>query len=126
MTATTTTAAKPSSAKKTAMYAALGAGFLVLPFALPTEAKADDFKISLNLGGPSGYYYQPPVRVVNYHPAPQRIVYVNGPRHTYYHSRPVYRERVVYRDYRGHPGKGHGHGHGRDRWDDRGHRQAWR
>lgn len=107
--------------KKTAMLTTVGAGLMALPFALPSTAQADDFKIHLNLGG--GGYYQP----VAYHPPVQRVVYREvRPQKVVYVSRPVYRERVVYRDHRGHPGRGHGHWK-HDRWDnDRDHRVAWR
>lgn len=120
----TTQAATPKTNKT--MWMALGAGMLVLPFMLPATAKADDFRIHLNLGGPA---YVQPQRVVYqdyYRPAPQRVVYIKEPRRVVYHSRPVYRERVVYRDYRDH-GRGHGRGHDKhDRNDDRGNRVAWR
>lgn len=115
MTTTVTT----FSPKKTALFAAMGMGLLALPLAMPSTAQADDFKIHLNLGGWGAPSY--------YAPAPQRVVYREvAPRRVVYVSRPVYREKVVYRDYRGHPGRGHGHWkHGRDRWDnDR--RTAWR
>ncbi len=106
-------------AKKTAMFIAAGMGLLALPIALPSTAQAEDFKIHLNLGG-GGYpvYYNPP---------PQRIVYREvAPRRVVYVSRPAYRERMVYRDYRGPKHHGHhGHGRGHVRWDnDR--RTAWR
>jgi hypothetical protein len=100
-------------------YVTMGAGMLALPLAMPAEAHADGLKISLNLGGGYPMYYHPPVQKIVYRPAPQRVVY----RPVY---RPVYREKVVYRDWRGN--RGHGHqkhahrGHGKDR----GHRVAWR
>lgn len=111
------TATTAKVTKKTATLAAMGLGLLALPFAMPSTAQADDFKIHLNLGG--GGYYQ----------APQRVVYVQEPRRVVYHSRPVYRERIVYRDYRGghnkHWNKGHDRGrdHGRGRHD---RDYAWR
>ncbi len=112
-----TAKAKTPGPRKTAILAAMGMGLLALPLALPSTARADDFRISLNLGGGGYYpvYYQPPVQKVVYRPAPRHVVY-----------RPVYREKVVYRDYRGHHGHGrHQHaGRGHGRWDDR--RTAWR
>ena len=108
-----------SGAKKTALFAAMGMGLLALPLAMPSTAQADDFKIHLNLGGWGAPTY--------YTPAPQRVVYREvAPRRVVYVSRPVYRERVVYRDHRGGNKHGHhGHGRGHGRWDnDR--RTAWR
>lgn len=93
-----TAVTKTLSPQKTALFAAMGMGFLALPMALPSTAQADDFKIHLNLGGWGGgpsYYSPPPQRIVYREVAPRRVVYV---------SRPVYRERIVYRDYRGHRG----------------------
>ena len=98
------------------LIAAFGVSMLAVPLLMPTTAKADDFKIHLNLGG------------APYYTAPQRVVYVQEPRRVVYHSRPVYRERIVYRDYRGpkhhHWHKGPGRDHGRHGWRDRDY--AWR
>lgn len=115
------TANSLTKARNPFIYAAFGAALLALPVALPNTAKADDFKIHLNLGGGAPYYYNPPVeRVVYRDYRPERVVYV---------SRPVYRERIVYRDYRGHKhwrGKKHNHDHDYGRWHDRDRYVAWR
>lgn len=98
------------------VLAVLGASLLAVPLMMPSTAKADDFKIHLNLGGapyytPAAYY--PPQRVVYRDYRPQRVVYV---------SRPVYRERVIVRnDYR--RWRDHDNGHHGGKWD---HRTAWR
>ena len=118
--------------KKIALMTAFGVGLLALPFAMPSTAQADDFRISLNLGGGAPYYhpvaYRPAPQYVNYYrPAPQRVVYV---------SRPVYRERVVYNrgwnnGWRGHErdrgnDQGHGQANNHGGWNNQDHRTAWR
>jgi hypothetical protein len=113
--------------QKTALLTAFGAGLLALPFAMPSTAQADDFRIHLNLGAPA---YVQPQRVVyeEYRPAPQRIVYVQQPRRVVYVSRPIYRERVVYNNgwHNGWNG-GRGHHNGRHGgWDNDDRRTAWR
>jgi hypothetical protein len=105
--------------RKPLWIATMGLGLLALPFAMPSAAQADDFKINLSLGNPG--YYAP----VAYRPAPQRVVYREyAPQRVVYVSRPYYRERVVVRnDYRRWHGHDNGHHGGRDRDD---HRTAWR